>query len=789
MSSLSDLKNEARDKLKQIATSFIEPIYQNNLAFRGTAESTNVFTDRPGGTTPDKKSLSYFVPVLFSGYTSTGTGSGFIEQYPAANNISSSKVGLVDTVLVRNMTDSSSKAYQILNLDITKMKFADYNTSPKLTSNTEISLRDYITTNSELGCNMDNIRMLYSLLDDTNYKNYVYLLNNPGMQSAPTINLVRYFSDTIVSVNSVTNEAFIRMKNLIENLKGISVLSTNTLINLTATDKPNMNLSNVTINDTFRPKETKGDALALLNPQTSTNDSYVGDLTVDPKIIAGTSVTTRYYTVSFYARMRNDSGDANSTQLKSVFLMDNHPENANNIPSLRNSIPYFTEFNDGITSNWTRITHTVKYDLPASSIGQLKFRLYIDHQKATNAPQQYVYITGLQSSVSTEQPNGDDPFRLPQFDDTRTSRLVIRRLLLLYELMATYYVAAYIKTQNMPAITTDATSGVKSSGTDSADNHKRATSLMNLVYEYMTNYNRNILRDSDSADSANILSKLSGNVAKQFSTYASSTSTLTTLGSTMKENQYTLKSNISSMNAQKKMDAKTKLYKYIALVIFIIILITCVVVYILPLEGKQKIMAAGAIGGIGVVTMMIFMFIYSTNVEQFQASNLLKTPGNYAGGIGISTFVDFTSDVSIVAISFANDYLANTIQIALMVQTYVGYGNINFALQKDISRYTDINTQLSTSSYKINSATNAYSMNKYSNRALISFLVTVALLIAITVAVVVATQNYPGVRMWILMVAGFVLFLAILFYMLDTSARVRTAATKKYWGTPNTSSL
>lgn len=757
---IAQVQREVKDKLLQISSSFIEPTYQKNLAFVGTTNNTNFFQERIGS----PSNLSYFVPVLFTGFRDNGAIQGFNTIY--GSGISNSTPNNIST-----RTLNTNNLYNELQLDGASNSFSSY----RLNSNTEISLKNYVNPSSALGCNLQNIRMLYSLLDDTNYKNYVYMLNNPNTSGA-TIRLTTYFSSDITEITSTTNPLFDRMKDMILNLKGISVLTTNTLLTTNRTNITPLVTVNSS-NDYFLPKETIGDKVVEFSPSGINSQSYIGDLNVDTNI-PGDGSTTRYYTVSFYAKMRNNSTDANSADLVCAFLMGDDSSNSTsaNEKLATSSIPYSTTFSDTISPEWTRITHTVSYNLPSTSIGKLQFRLYIDHQNATNAAQQVVQLTGLQSSFSTTQPNDENSFILPQFDDSRTSRIVIRRLLLLYELLATYYIAGFIKNANMTASST-ATENVT---------QKKATALINLVYEYITNYNRNIIRNDNGK---NFIGGLSTEVANQFSTYAANTNSLTRLGNTMKDNQYTLKSNISTMNAQKKVDEKTKLYKYIALVIFIIVLLACVVVYVIPLDGKKKILAALTVGSVGIVTIMIFLFIYSQNVEQFQASNLLQDPYKYAGGISILDNSDFQADLGIVAVSFANDYLANTIQIALMIQTYVGYGNINFALSKDITRYNDINTQLTTSSVKINSATNIYTLNKYSNRAFVSLVVTIGILAALTVATLVMTNNHPGLKVWILVASGFILFLAIVFYMLDTSARVRTSASKKYWGTPNLTGL
>ncbi len=758
-----ELRLDVKDKLQQISDTFIEPIFRKNLAFCGTAKNniSNPFNERPS--TNDK--LNNLVPILMSGY------SNFKNAY------NSEIVRRAPTSVKYRRMDSNS-AYIDLTLNDNHFSFKDYG----LTSNVEISIHDFVNAGSSLRTVLDDTCKLYSLLDDTNYNNYKYLLANSNVANV-NINLVGFggAKTTIQGSGALQNTNFTGMMSLINSLKSINAVNTESL---TTTNQNNINATIVPPPvDSFRPPETISDSLLLMTPGSTDTDSYTTDVTIDDKIV-GDGSTVRYYTVSYYAKMRNDSsGDAMSTKLLSTFLMGNATTQGN-VSMATTSIPYFTQYEDYVSTTWTKISHTVTYKLPNNTNAKLQFRLYVDHEGATNKQNMNVYITGFQVDLSESEPAPDAPtFKLPQFDDSRSNRIVIRRLLLLYYLMASYYVTVAIKDNNFGSA-------------PQTSSEKRATALTNLMYEYMMNYTRNMLKDTPvqnsdgTMGSKSLLTSLNDNVSSRFNTYQQNTQTLTTLGKTLSDKQYDLKSNVNTMNSAKKMMDRTTTYMYAALAVFLVVAVACLVVFVLPLDQKQKIMTALAVGGIGIVILMIYMFVYSQNVkEEFQAQGLLQSPGNYSAGLRLSDVAEYQNDSSIVALNYAAEYLDNTIKVALLLQTYVGYGNVNFALDKEITHYNGINSQVGTSIYKVKSASNVYTINKYSNRALISMFVTIGVLVAVTISALVLTQNYPGLRIWILSSAGFILFCALMFYMMDTSARVRTKATNIYWGTPNLQGL
>jgi hypothetical protein len=124
-----------------------------------------------------------------------------------------------------------------------------------------------------------------------------------------------------------------------------------------------------------------------------------------------------------------------------------------------------------------------------------------------------------------------------------------------------------------------------------------------------------------------------------------------------------------------------------------------------------------------------------------------------------------------------------------MIQTYIGYGKINQSLSKEQTYYDGVKQQMITSDSKIRAATNVHANKRFMNRALISLLVSISIIVIVSFVLLSSLRQYPIATPIVLTLSAIASMFALLMYFLDSVARVRTASRNMYWGTPNIRNL
>jgi hypothetical protein len=751
MATISDVQRDVARNLQQITDSFIEDDFRKNLAFIGTVSTPTPFTETP----TNDGSIGFFANTLLKGYT------GFSNVYRTQINTSATQISY------RNMMSNLSYAdTNIASISNNLRGFVSNKQQGVNSSNIEISLRNLVNntnTSGTLSHILNKNRILYSILDDVNYKNYIYRLSNPDATTV-VVNARDYRGTEITySTSSQINQ----IKDMIQELKSVS--STISTKDFTQSSKRTLsNLANPSVSTTVPlPSQVKSDDVVFVRPNAGLTASAEAYISFDVATSQTTS-GTRFYTVSFFAKTDATGGNLQSSSLVlDMTLSDNG--GTKHIQTL--NIPYYERMEFPITNTWKQYSFTRKISIPDTNPYNFNVvaKLSIDHEGITS-DKHAILFTGVQTITQTVDPKGVLPiFKPPQFDDSRTNRFVIRRLLLLYELLATYYIAVRFLI-------------AKSKNERSINNHAR--NLVNLVYEYITNYNRNLVRSGSTND--NYISNIGKSVSNQVSKYNEQSKDINDKATLLKDNQYVLRGKVNSLTGEKQISSESNNMRIIAFVLFIIVTVASLIAYALPISGAQKVSICAGIAALAIIVLLVFNFVFVKQVEPFQTANLLTSPSTFDTGNIVSNSAQYELDSSYIALSFANDYLDNTINIALMMQTYVGYGKINQSLAVERDYYGRVNSQIENSKYSIANVKNSFALDKYTYRAQVSFMVSVGILIALTSALLVA---YPNARVFTLIVASIILLIAILFYFLDTSVRVRTSSEKHYWGTPNTQNL
>lgn len=755
---IESLKNAVRNRFVDITNAYIEPEFRNNSVLRQAIPDNFVATN------VDKDQLSTFVNALFQPYTT------FRDMY--LNN------GMrfdptVDAVKYRNYSSNLPYATitsaSLLNANKEpRMRITDVDNKASSTT-TEINLSNFLIKDQSLEKNLNNIRRLYSVLETGNYQRYKLL--NRNKLNKPSQNVINLYSDKQELLNADTAtqnlptyyQLFDQMRNQTiktKDLAGPSYNGTASELNIVkyGNDTTVSNLPSIQL-----PNGVIGDDMYTMAPANKASTTKVSSKTLKLRDAVGAAGATRYFTVSFYARMREAPGSTSQVADKDTVSMS--------IELLFNNKTTITSTSEEKSINvvrgiWKKITIKRSLSLPAGVTQDVELlcKLNIRHPTANNDASSFaVVVTGFQideDDSATVQPS---TFKAPEFGDT-TNLIVVRRLLLLYELMATYYMGIFILEKNYDS---------------GGDNGKYARAISYLINEYILNFNNNLISNRTLDGEQNtMLGYLNDRVATRFNDYSDKYKSVQSTTLKINDMKDAMNSNIDILNGQTKKVSSLNTLTIVALILTAFVIVSCIVVYLMPLEPGKKLAAAGVASLLGISIMIAFKWILGSQIEPF--IDLNSSPA-YTGVDSLRT------ESQKYNLSFALEYLQNTINVALTMTTYNTYGAVNYALTKENAYFSNVRSQLETSTQKINDVNGAYSLQDYSSRARIAFFINIAIVVAITIGGVMLTESIPFIRNIILIAGSIWILLVILLYMVDVSRRVRTSGQKVYWLQPTTS--
>lgn len=756
MTEVERLKNSIKNKYIDISNAYVESEFRNNTFFR---------EDFPNTITAPSNKLSTFVDALFSQYSTFRDM--YLKDADFYTDVDIQKIKYRDYSNPKStyttVQPSSLISIARQNDNITSIK--EINASIPADS-VEINFSEFIRPNSDLANHMNSLRRLYGILEETNYQKY--LLLNRNKLNSPSCNVVTLYdgkTDNIHALNAKTELP--KYYSLFDEIRN-STLRTNVLVvpgsSLNVAEYPG---GNNTYPTAYLPEGIIGDKIYHAAPNSSNPNAQSSSVTSKLRDSIGVKGKTMYYTLSMWVCARE--APASTTP---PTLADKPTVNiALELQFQNKDVAAFNvQFSESTTTTairgkWKKLSITRALSVPprVTPSVELRCKLSVLHPNTNSDAKTYaILVTGLQLDETDSLTNPSVAYKVPEFDDT-TNRTVVRRLILMYELMATYYMSVRIMEKQYD---------------DKGLKNKYARSIAFLVDEYVSNFNNNVLKQFqyEGNDNTNtLIGHLSKNVNNRFNDYRDKYTLVQSTTSSINNLKDTMHSNIDELNGQQNKNKSMSTLNIIATVLATIVIVACAVVYMMPIEGSKKFVATAGVILLGLSVMVTFRWIIGSKIENFQA-------------FGASTVVSKTilvKDAQEYNLDFADTFLQNTINIALIMQTYNTYGAVNFALNKESTYFTNIKSQIDLSSQKISNVKDAYSLEDYSSRARISFLINITIVVALTIGIAIAADSVPGLRAVVLGIGCVAIILVITMYMVDVSRRVRTAGEKIYWKQPS----
>jgi membrane protein YdbS with pleckstrin-like domain len=418
------------------------------------------------------------------------------------------------------------------------------------------------------------------------------------------------------------------------------------------------------------------------------------------------------------------------------------------------NVPDILPGDNSTSSKFTSVTITNVKNIPTST-SKLTTQLLITDTSSV--------ATTLKTSIASLM-SYYIPFSI--FNTPNFNPFVARRLIHLYIIMfhfntaITYYTAYYAISGNTFTST---------------------PALLDALFKLLEYANINV------TDQDGTFNEIVTAVQKRAAKYNTSQQQITKLDGSLSSLKDDIAKNSNNLNSRLQYQEKVKKYQTAAIVMLAIISAGAAVLFITPLEYKQKI-SGGA--------MLVILAVLTAFILQYQNNKTTLHEGfvyDTAGGVksltksGV-TWTDASSEYSTQMQNEALKYLDNTLLLTTTLDSYHIYGNVNTALDKEQSFFSDSVTSLTMKDTNMKDVYNISYMDQIRFSALMNLSISLSLIIAVTVTISLALEGYPELRKYVMIIGLILAIIAVIIYILEISSRVHTHPKQRYWAA-NTEAL
>ena len=355
-----------------------------------------------------------------------------------------------------------------------------------------------------------------------------------------------------------------------------------------------------------------------------------------------------------------------------------------------------------------------------------------------------------------------------------TDLFVVRRVLQLYIAMANCYIAMKLA---LGDTVTTVSNGVTTTTPAPTANRKNA---LDLTYQYLRKLNLNVMGDN--------VKDIKTETNKRVRQFAKNGAEINTLDGDVTELKGELVAKKDQLDSAKSSEGRGRTVTYWGVGIAITLLLAACTVFIAPVEPLMKKLVIGGIAVLAVVALLVLRYAYKRVTESFVTS--VYSMANYNAAVTTTSMLADTNTFSISVMRDAVEYLSNTIQLALTLSSYKGYGNMNMAMSRDINNFISKKDQMITSTELLNQSKNIVGLQSSMNSARLTLFLSLLVIVLSAFFGILATKSMsPIVQNTIYITATIAVVIASILYFIDTSSRVRTDSQKIYWGSPDTSGI
>jgi len=381
------------------------------------------------------------------------------------------------------------------------------------------------------------------------------------------------------------------------------------------------------------------------------------------------------------------------------------------------------------------------------------------------------YVSTTENNINTIEITVKPIIDITKVDLNTTRVEAVRRLLLLYESYIHTYLALLLLSRT-------------NVGTSGAINQARVV-MYDICYDIVNQFiKRNEILESIGGNVYTVIKDLE----QRMQLYKNTRKGIEQENTELQNLKTDIRLEKDLLNISNSYSKKTNGVFYAYLAITLLIIVGVIVIFYTPTlsDGMKKLLMSIMAG----ITIIAYIIMYLVNryvlAEPFSSSSVLP---NFLTIDTINTATDLDAQRTDLLAIFNREalvYLNNTINMVLLMDSYRGYGNVNYSMQKEYQYYKDKNDTLTQDKNKINQAHRITYLNSRVNRYRVYYFLQ--LLLTITIAAFLATY-FPDMLTFFTVIAVLIIVMFTYFYIINVNNLVRTDGKKLYWGQPNLNDL
>jgi|APGre2960657373_1045057.scaffolds.fasta_scaffold00116_11 hypothetical protein len=349
--------------------------------------------------------------------------------------------------------------------------------------------------------------------------------------------------------------------------------------------------------------------------------------------------------------------------------------------------------------------------------------------------------------------------------DLSTTRIeMVRRILYLYDALIHIYIGFYLL--SLTSVNTNI-----------------RIPLYDITYDSIKMF---FARNDIIEDVGSNIATIQKDMQKRIISYHQNKESIEKHATKLKENKTDIRIQKDRLSIVKSYEKKTSVLYYIYLIIMLVGIISITsIMFSQTLAPGIKRLIVGILASISIVAMVILYLVNRYTLESFAGAITLT-------GALSSTAIKASSDLISVRTNLLEEvskavhqYLTNTVNIGLLINTYNSYGEMNYSIQKENKFYQDKNDVLDQNKNQLVNASNVIDLENKVRRYRVYYFVQLLITISVVSILVVYLPETSSIISLLLIITSLIIILFTYIYIVNVNNLVRTDASKLYWGQPD----
>jgi len=486
----------------------------------------------------------------------------------------------------------------------------------------------------------------------------------------------------------------------------------------------------------------------------------------------------------------------------------NTPNLIKDLNKVRNAYTYLKDtnlkrFKSGTADNDIKLSNYVIDTIEGSSNINKTLTTLADNETVQNIWE--VLIKGTVPITNNSPDYNKMKEDIRNFDVVKNDVFVIRRMLLLFEMMANIYISMYLYDMY----------NLKTSDTDTTKKNNQKLFVKNIsnTAQMLINLNETFTKSTEGGD--NTRSKIIRKLNEEIRKYLNNSNQINSLDTDIFNLKMDMTSNKSLYEGSAGKSKKVSTYEKTMIAVFVVFIVATLGVSMYPMPKPIKVISILAMLVLVVVFAFVFKFMFNKKLEGFEDGEDFEDmddeefedmdddeegfavgDGEYLINPNTITSVQENSDITSTLTTYnrafvgeALDYLNITLYLGITLQSSKSYRNMNNTIGREMNYFEQVKTMMDNTNNKLSSGASVNQLDIMISRARANFFIKLGIIIAVCALAYVILGDNARVQPYIFAITGLLILLIVFMYMHEVAKYVHTDGTKFYWTAPSNMSV